>query len=151
MRKAQIALLVLALAALGFVRESFFAHINLRYYQVLYEPEETLRSEFIAFLDPLSGIQIYWFKWLVTIAFAFLFYAIGAKALSLIFKRNQWKIFGSVYLAMFVAAIIPYVAIWILGDPEKGYAVARFFLGLAQSPFPFLFMIPALYLRKSEN
>lgn len=151
MRKTLIALLIFVIAALGFVREFFFAQINLRYYQVLYEPEETLRSELISFLDPLSGIQIYWFKWLVTLAFALLFYAIGAKALSLIFNRNQWKIFGSVYLALFGAAIIPYVIVWVLGDAEKGYAIARFFMGLAQSPFPFLFMIPALYLRKAED
>jgi hypothetical protein len=151
MRKAQIIFLLILIVSLGFLREFLFIEINLRYYQVLYEPDMTIRSEFIAILDPLSAIQIYWFKWVLTGLMATMFYAIGAKTLSVITSQPQWKLFGLVYLVLLGTALLSYGVIWIIFSPLQGYTIARFLLGLAQSPFPLLFMIPALKLKSQTT
>lgn len=151
MRKFQIVFFLSLVLCLGFLREFLFIEINLRYYQVLYDPENTTRSEWVAFLDPLSGMQIYWFKWFLTFIMAGCFYLLGAKVLSLITVQPQWKLFGYVYLAIIGSSAILYALIWAMLSQEQAYTIARFLLGLAQSPFPLLFMIPALKLRVQEN
>lgn len=151
MRKVQITLLLALIVSLGFLREFLFIEINLRYYQVLYDPENTTRSEWIAFLDPLNAMQIFWFKWILTLVMAGCFYLIGAKTLSIISNQSQWKLFGLVYLAIIGASALLYGIIWILFSPQQAYTIARFLLGLAQSPFPLLFMIPALKLKPQNN
>lgn len=148
MNKRKIGFLFLVLVVVGYIREFTFVNINLRYYQVLYHPEDTYRSDLIAFLDPLSGLQLYVLKWILTILFASIFYSIGSIILSTWFGKPMWKIFGWLYIALFTIGGAAYLILWPLGNPGGGYTIARFFMGLAQSPFTVIFMIPALYLKR---
>lgn len=146
-KKFKLSLLFLFLIALGYLREFFFININLRYYQILFHPEDNYRSDLIAFLDPLTGMQLYVLKWFLTIFFSLIFFGLGGLLLNIWFNRSNWSAFGLLYISLFFIAGTGYLSLWKLGNPEAGYTIARFFMGLAQSPFTVAFMIPALLLK----
>lgn len=148
MRKFKLILLFSLSIIVGFIREFTFVNINLRDFQLTSEPEETLRSNFIAFLDPLSVMQLYWLKWILTVFFAIIFLLIGINILKVWFNKPSAKPLIVVYLALFIVSIVAYLSLWAFGNPRSGYIIARFFMGLAQSPFPVIFIIPALYLKR---
>ena len=131
---------------LGFLREFTFFHINLRIYQLLYEPTETHRSILIAFLDPLTSPQLHWLKLMLTFVFPLFFYLVGGFILIRLFEFSCWKIFGVAYGGLIIPSILVYLVFLLFGNALGGYTIARFFMGLAQSPFPLVFMIPALKL-----
>lgn len=146
MKLLKIILSILLLLTLGYFRESLFVNMNLRLYELGLNTRETLRNEWISFLDPLSYLQLYIFKWIATALFTIAFYGAGMLVLKAVYQRYYFKEFGLVYLGLTLAAVITMGIVWLFTDVHKGYLFARFFMGLAQSPFPIIFMIPALFL-----
>ena len=139
-------LLVLGIIALGFLREYVFVSINEQLF-ALWNDRESRIIGFITIIKSLSYYQLYYFKWFLTALFSGFFYGWSLLILNRLFHNYHWKELGVVYLLLIGIAIITMLIGWPLGKLNESYVIARFFMGIAQSPLPLMLMIPAIFLR----
>ena len=147
-----ISVFVLLLIALSFLRESVFVNINAHIWYLFYENDKTHLISFLSFLYPLSYKELYWFKWGLTVFFSMIFLFFSCIIIFLVFKEKKfirWTIFS--YIAVLLVAGIAYFSGSILNSIEQGYLISRFFMGLVQSPFLLIFLIPAFKLAENPG
>ena len=143
-------LLVLGIIALGFLREYVFVSINEQLF-ALWNDRESRITGFITIIKSLSYYQLYYFKWFLTALFSGFFYGWSLLILNRLFHNYHWKELGGVYLLLIGIAIITMLIGWPLGKLNESYVIARFFMGIAQSPLPLMLMIPAIFLRSKSQ
>ncbi len=149
--KIKIALFILLLASLGFLRENLFVNINNVLYNKLYNGNNSVVG-YLVFLRNVSYNVIYTAKWFITPFFAFVFWFIQKQFLNVLFNEKKVTRWLSIlYLSLFLLAGIFFVAGWALGDINKGYTFSRLFMGLLQSPVACMILIPTAYLYKQTT
>lgn len=142
-----ISVFVLLIIALSFFRESIFININAHMWYLFYENDKTHLASYLKFLKPFSYKEIYWFKWGLTIFFSILFLFFSNIIVFLVFKEKKfihWTIFS--YLVLILVAGMAYLTGVLFNSLEQGYLISRFFMGMVQSPFLLIFLIPAFNL-----
>lgn len=134
----------LLFGSLGFYREYFFANINnVMYY--LYNGDTTVPvSPSFSFFLNLPYKTVYYLKYLFTILFVILFYALSFWCIK--FYTNDKKLlrwFTYSYLVLLILSTVlmlwSYFVVVKLDSDE--YSVSRWLMGVAQSPLPALFFI----------
>jgi hypothetical protein len=149
--KIKIALFILLLASLGFLRENLFVNINNVLYNKLYNGNNSVVG-YLVFLHNVSYNVVYAAKWFITPFFAFIFWFTQKQFLTVLFNEKKITSWLSIlYLSLFLLAGIFFVAGWVLGDINKGYTFSRLFMGLLQSPVACMILIPTAYLYKQTN
>lgn len=148
-RTTLLALLpVVFIAATGFFREFMFVNINEQLSFLYYGSDVSHMSPKLSFLSTWSYDNLYYLKWILTLVFAAVFLIESSWLLKVLFASYHLKELLFIYaLLLFVSAIL-YIPFFLTGNGEQGYILARFFMGIAQSPLPVMLMIPALFLRK---
>lgn len=142
-----ISVFVLLIIALSFFRESIFININAHMWYLFYENDKTHLSSYLKFLKSFSYKEIYWFKLGLTIFFSMIFLFFSCIIIFLIFKEKKlirWTIFS--YLTIILVAGMAYLTGTLFNSLEQGYLISRFFMGMVQSPFLLIFLIPAFNL-----
>ena len=150
LKQIYLALLVLAIVALSFFRESVFVNINGHIWFLYYHNDKSYLYSFLSFLLPLTYLQLYWFKWLLTLLFVALFLFLSCLVIKLLFgdkKFVKWTIYA--FLAIIMIAAVSYGVGILFNKSGDGYLLARFFMGMIQSPFLLMFLIPAFFLEKN--
>lgn len=142
--------LILGIIALGFLREYVFVSMNEQLF-ALWNDKESRITGFITIIKSLSYYQLYYFKWFLTALFSGLFYGWSLLILKRLFHDYHWKELGVVYLLLIGIAIITMLIGWPFGKLNESYIIARFFMGIAQSPLPLMLMIPAIFLRAKSQ
>ncbi|MEQ9187365.1 MAG: hypothetical protein RLP15_06485 [Cryomorphaceae bacterium] len=145
-RRISILLSVVGVIILGFYREFIFVHINEQLFALWYD-EPSRASDMIPFLKSTDYYTLYYSKWALTVLFASLFYVSVGGVLKLIFQTTYWKELGIVYAFLFGVAGIALGIGYLSNNIDDTYTVARFFMGIAQSPILLMLMIPAILLR----
>lgn len=142
-----IALSVLTVVALSFLRESVFENLNAHMWYLYYHSDKSYLPSYLSFLKQFSYNQLYWLKWALTIFFSLLFLVFSCLLMMLVFKEKKfirWTIYS--YLAIILVAAIAYLGGVLFNNAGNGYTISRFFMGLVQSPFLLIFLIPAFKL-----
>lgn len=151
-KKAYISFLILILIAFSFLRESVFLNINAHMWYLFNYGDKSYLSPLLSFLSPLSYQQFYWLKWGITVFFCLIFLFLYCIIISSIFKGKkflQWTIFS--FLSLVLVSAIAFVTGIIFNKSETGYTISRFFMGMIQSPFLLIFLIPAFKLAEPSE
>ncbi len=136
----------------SFFREFIFKNINAHMWYLFYENDRSHLSPYLNFLNEFSYKKLYWFKWGLTIFFSLAFLGFSILIISLIFAEKKFLLFTIYfYFGILVISGLSYSAGWLLNEVEKGYTISRFFMGLVESPFILIFLIPAFKLAGSEE
>lgn len=139
---------IVLVAATGFIREFLFVNINEQISHVFYKSDFSKMSDTLWFLSSWSYDQLYYLKWTLTLVFAAIYLLESALLLWILFRSVFLKELALLFGVLFVISGILYIGYGLIGQGEDGYLLARFFMGLAQSPVPLMLMIPAIFLRK---
>ena len=105
----------------------------------------------LKFLNNFSYFQLYWSKWILTVLFSLAYFIISLKCIKIFFKEKkylQWTLI--VYLFVGVTAFLFYLYGLLFKDMETGYRFSRIMMGLVQSPFVLMVLIPAFQLGKKQ-
>jgi hypothetical protein len=149
-RKGIIFLYVIALISLGFAREFVFVNLNTIIINVKFNESYTY-NHFFSFLSGFNYITLYISKWFLTAFFIGLFMFLQIKFSLFLYKEiyfKKWFLFFYVLL-IFLASLAYFVG-WLLNVNREGYIISRLLLGLLQSPFPIIFLIPVKYFYKKN-
>lgn len=133
----------------GFLREFLFLNINEQISFVYYDTDFSRMSDKLWFLRSWDYSSLYYLKWTLTLVFTGIYLLEAALALKVLFRSFFFRELLFVFGALTLISGILYVAFSLAGDSQEGYLLARFFMGLAQSPVPLMLLIPAIFLRKS--
>ena len=132
----------------GFFREFVFVNVNEQLVYLWFEHETTaMAPSLLSIFGNFSYWELYYTKWVLTGLFTVLFWLESLLAVKVLFEQWRWRELSIIY-ALLIAASVCIFSAWKLADQtEDGYLIARFLMGLAQSPVPLMLVIPALYLR----
>ena len=149
MNKNRLAIIffIAILIALSFLRESVFVNINLHLWYLYYHNDKSYLAPYLSFLSPLSYSQLYYFKWFLTVFFSLVFLFFSCIIIHYIFNEKKfirWTIYA--YLAVVAVSCISYCVGILFNHVENGYIFSRFFMGMVQSPFILILLIPAFKL-----
>lgn len=145
-RKLSIAGAIGGIIILGFYREFVFVNINEQLFALWYE-EESRASKWIPFIHSVDYYPLYYAKWVLTVLFAGLFYWVTGLILRLIFQKSFWKVLLAIYSVLFIGAGLALGIGYLIDAFERSYIIARFLMGIAQSPLILMIMIPGIWLR----
>ena len=145
--KFWVALAIIGIIILGFLREFIFVHINAHLFALWYE-EPSEATDLIPFMKQMDYYPLYYSKWILTVVFAVLFYAATAGVLKVIFNRYFWRELGAIYIVLLVFAGFAMSIGALLNATDEAYTIARFLMGIAQSPLLLMVMIPGVLLRR---
>ena len=146
-RRTQIILALAGVVALGFLREFLFVNINAHLFALWYdEPSEA--TDLIPFMKSMEYYPLYYSKWVLTVAFSALFYGMTWLTLKVIFKRSFAKELLAIYGALYLLAGIAMGIGVLYHKTDDSYIIARFLMGIAQSPLLLMIMVPGVWLRR---
>lgn len=146
----RIVLSILVLLGLGFFRDYVFVNINYQLYKLYYADSETQLPYLLRMLEGFNYSQLYYFKYVLTGFFLLLYVLSTLWCLnSCLPQRSNTKLIVSIFFTVTVFAGLLYFSGALFGNAAKGYQAARALLGFLQSPLPFMFLFPALLLRKN--
>jgi hypothetical protein len=96
-------------------------------------------------------MKLYYFKYVLTALFVTLYFflsLISVRAFSGNFKNSKWVFYA--YGIVLALSLITYLGGYFMNNFPKGFLFTRNLLGLLQSPFIVMVIIPALKLEKSS-
>lgn len=141
--------LILSLITLGFLREYVFVSINEQLF-ALWHGKESRITGFITIIKSLTYYQLYYFKWFLTALFTGVFFGWSLLILKKLFNDFYFKELGVVYVLLISISMITMLIGWPFGKLDEAYIIARFFMGIAQSPLPLMLLVPAIFLRSKS-
>jgi hypothetical protein len=140
-------LAVLGVVVLGFFREFLFIHINEQLFALWYdEPSQATNS--IPWLKELDYFTLYYGKWVLTIFFAAAFYFAALLVLRYLFDQSYWRELGWIYLGLITLSGLALGIGKLASQLDDAYLIARFLMGIAQSPLLLMIMVPGVMLRQ---
>lgn len=149
-RKAlYVILLVIGILLLGSFREFTFLNINFQLQYMYYDTEYYRVAPFFHFLNNFEYSTIYYSKWLLTGGFALAFLILSVLMIKVLFnQRRLITITVASYIILCTVAAISYALGKLAGSTDTGYTIARFLMGLLQSPVVLMFLVLAFKLQK---
>ncbi|MDQ3046980.1 MAG: hypothetical protein M3R27_05480 [Bacteroidota bacterium] len=147
-----LSLIILLLLILGYYRDFLFKQINAMLKAWDFEMDYAMPFPW-RFLENYYYDTIVNFKWLLTIVFTILFLLVSMLAIHLIFRNKKFlRITVLSYVAVTVISAL-FAGIGILSESSsvKMYELARYLMGMAQSPVILMILIPAFKLSSREQ
>ncbi len=147
-----LSLIILILLILGYYRDFLFKQINAMLKAWDFEMDYAMPFPW-RFLENYYYDTIVNFKWLLTIAFTILFLIVSLLAVQLIFRNRKYLYITIASYSAITAASALFVLFGLLveGGSERMYELARFLMGMAQSPVILMILIPAFKLSAREQ
>lgn len=148
-----ILLIVLGLFVLGYFRDNLFVNINYLIYHLYYKTDQLYLSPSFLFLKRFDYDTLWQMKWVLTLLFFFTYLFFTLLGVYLVFGLNKKNLIYAIafYLFIFLISGLFYGLGYFAGYIEWGYHFARIFMGLAQSPFVLIFLIPAFTYFSSKE
>jgi hypothetical protein len=145
-------LIVISLSGVGFYREFVFYNINalLQAMDADVDYEMPLSLNFLTNFEYHTLVNL---KWLLTILFAALYLVISLITIKLLFHNNKYKlitigVFGGVTALSGIFILIGFI---IKSRDDKMYEIARFLMGILQSPIILMLLIPAFKISEKNE
>lgn len=146
-RRLLLVLFILLAIGLGFFREFVFININEQMRVTYYHAADSHVAGLFRFLEGYSYTTLYYLKWPLTLFFAALFAGITSLIIRFWFPgKNYTRIVFLAFGAIFLLAFLLFLLGWLTGAYYFFYTIARFLVGLAESPALLAVLIPAFYL-----
>ncbi len=134
-RNTVIALLVVLFVATGFFREFLFVNVNEQRRVAYYHATDSQLAPSMQWLTAFSDTTLYYAKWPLTLLFTAIFAGLTALIVRTAFgDKRLVRITWLAYGAVFAVAFLIYAAGWLAGKSESTYEIARFFVGIAETP-----------------
>ncbi len=142
-----IVLIVTAFIFVGGAREIIFVNINEQL-----EFNQGRRSGYfvldhLSFMNGYSNSTLSRGKWALTVVFMLVNLALSVLAIKKVLREPRavkWLLY--LFLAGFIVSAAVFVVGKVIFNDNLGYLIARKVMGALQSPFPLMFLVPALYL-----
>lgn len=144
---SKLIVLVSIILAAGFLRLYLFENINHQLAYMYYENEVSYVTEELSFIDKYSYDTLMDVKWVLTILFTIGYLSLTLGIISILFSNRQF-----IYITLFIFGLIIFVsfllysAFGFFNESALGYRLARFCMGVVQSPLPLMLLIPAFKL-----
>jgi len=147
----QLGLIVLALAFLGSSRQLLLVNINSHLSFLYYEKEVSYVVDSMEFIKQYSYQSLMWGKWYITIAYTLVYLLCTILVLKILsFDKGYVKLTLLLFGCVVVLSGILYGGLNLFGEPSLGYRLARFCMGLVQSPIPLMVLVPAYMLAERK-
>lgn len=144
-------LMILVILLLGYYRDFLFRTLNsilqARDYESAYNVPPSLK-----FLDGYSYSMLVRLKWILTIAFSLLYLSLSLITLRLLFNNRKYGLItiGVYIIVMAVSGIFMFLGVLFQDISPRMYEIARYLMGMAQSPIILMILIPAFKLSGQE-
>lgn len=144
-------LVVLVMAFLGFSRQLLLVNINNQLNFLYYHKEVSYVVDSMAFIKQYSYESLMWSKWFLTITYTLLYLLCTVVVLrTLSFNMDYIKLTVLMFGCVVVLSAILYGGLSLFGESLIGYRLARFCMGLVQSPIPLMVLVPAYMLAERK-
>ena len=145
-------LLIILLIFFGYLRDFLFVNINSQLDKLNNKASFSELSPKLSFITNFSYRQLYIGKWGLTLLFIFIYFILSQVLIKKMFKEKKFLTWTSYsFLIIIVISSLFYVYGVVFNDYERGYALSRVFMGMMQSPFVLMVLIPAFKLSKSHT
>ena len=149
-----LSILAIIIIALGFLRLFLFENINFHLQFLYYDMERSHMSESLNFLRTFTYNELYVIKWILTMLFSFAYLFLTCLVIHILFRVKKYVLmtiymFAAIIFISFVFYTMGLLINWDLqftDQSKTGYRLARIFMGVVQSPFPLMILIPAFML-----
>lgn len=143
----QLGLLVIIMCGIGISRQLLLVNINHQIDFLHYKNDISYVVESMSFLNEYSHATLMWSKWFLTITYTLLYLGCTLLVLHIMsFKKAYLKATVALFGAVVVFSAILYGGLSLFGESYLGYRLARFSMGLVQSPIPLMVLVPAFML-----
>lgn len=144
--------LFIVMFLLGLFREFTFLNLNFQLQYLYYDTPYYRVHAFFHFLNDFEYLTLYNSKWVLTILFTLCFMALSLLIIKSAFgQKRLLRITLISYGVVFLLAGGAYGLGLLLGSRETGYIVARFLMGLLQSPIPAMVLLLAFKLQQKTQ
>ncbi len=147
-----ILLAIIVFTAVGFFRDAVFMNINSQLYKLYFKNYEYSLPDWLAIFDSWPYMKLYYFKYVLTALFVLLYLLLSLLSVKLFTNNNKnlkWVYYA--YGIVLLLSVLTYSSGYFLDNFPKGFLFTRNLLGLLQSPFITMIIIPALRLENSKN
>ena len=138
---------IIIFVAVGFFRDAVFMNLNSQLYKLYFKNYEYTLPDWLSFFDSWPYMRLYYFKYVLTAIFVFLYFILSLIAVRIFTGNNKnlkWVLYA--YLIVLTLSILTYLGGYLFNNFPKGFLFTRNLLGLLQSPFITMIIIPALKL-----
>jgi hypothetical protein len=150
--KLLLLLVVILFVAVGFFRDAVFMNLNSQLYKLYFKNYEYELPSWLSFFESWPYMRLYYFKYVITSLFV-LFYLLLSLLSINIFTRNsknmKWVFYA--YGIVLILSILTYLGGYFINNFSKGFLFTRNLIGMLQSPFITMIIIPALKLDASSK
>lgn len=144
-------LIVTLIVFISFYRDYFFRTVNAMLLAWDYEMDYPMPAH-LRFFESFDYDEVLNLKWLFTLVFASIFYFISRFTIQYLFNNKNYNrivLFAFVGLTV-LSGLFMAIGWMVPSSLERMYEIARFLMGLAQSPVVLMILIPAFMLAEKE-
>lgn len=149
-KKLTLALFIMAVFALGYLRNFIFVTINAQASAVYYHDTRPVLNGFMRFTTQLGYSSLIQLKWFLTILFFLLFFLFSVAIIYLFFKEKLYLKICLVSYGFLLAAAGFITVAGMAAHSFSGHAynIARNIMHITQSPFTVLLLLAFSYYHK---
>lgn len=151
-KKIVLFLVIVALLATGFYRDFLFKSIN-ALLQSWDNDMDYIMPFGLSFFEEMEYDRIVNMKWFLTFVFSMIYLAISMFTIRELFQNKRYtRITIYSYLALLaLSSLFILSGKLIEGLSDSSYEIARYLMGIAQSPLVLMILIPGFKLAEKQN
>lgn len=154
MKIYKLIIFTILFGCLGYFREYFFVNLNNVMYQKYYGHTDLPMSSVMTFFKLFSYKTLYFSKYLLTLFWVGLFYALNLLCLKKISEQKiLLKILTYSYILLLILAAVSMIYGYFINKrfQDDEYTISRWLLGIAQSPIICLILLASEKLNTKPN
>lgn len=152
MKKLKIALLVIGLFVLGFLREFLFESINTHLYYLWREQSNPYLPKSLSFLAYFDYWSLYYTKFMLILVFTVIYFFGSILVVKQYFSERIFTRFTFLFFAgIFILSALIFGLGYVFGAGHEAYGISRKLIEFIQSPLACFFLIPAFLLYRNEK
>jgi hypothetical protein len=143
---------IIVFVAVGFFRDAVFMNLNSQLYKLYFKNYEYTLPNWLSFFESWPYMRLYYFKYVITAFFIIFYLILSILSVNLFignFKNVKWVFYA--YGIVLFLSILTYFGGYFFNNFPKGFLFTRNLLGLLQSPFIVMIIIPALKLETTTK
>jgi hypothetical protein len=142
---------VLLVIIAGYLRETFF--VRVQWYEIVVQGNATPPQPYwlFSFLEKMSLQQLIVTRYIATLLFIAVFWGLSLLMIRLFFSAKGFKTVHVVFIIVFGAGILFFLVGYILPWKKSLYEMARWDIGLIETPLIIILLFPFLWLKQNEH
>ncbi len=149
---ALVALCLLALFFIGYVRDYIFVNINYELIDIYYHRNEWTMPASLSYFNNWEYARLYYFKYTLTAVFVLLYLATSIACIGILFQSKKYLLYtilayGSVIVCALGLNYTSYLGI----DDRQAYLFSRELMGFVQSPFIFIVLVCVFFMAEKQK